>query len=143
MVKQLSVFMENKVGRLSEVTGIIAEKNINIRAMAIADTTNFGILRLIVDNPEEAKKTLTDSGLTVKVTQVVAVEIQDKPGALTEMLQILSREQIGIEYLYASLNPRNSSGAVILLKAEDSGKAEDAFAKRGIRVMEEEMVYKI
>jgi hypothetical protein len=100
-IKQLSVFVENKSGRLAEITAILAKANIDIRALSIADTTDFGILRLVVDRPDEAEKTLREAGLTVTLTDVLAVGIPDKPGGFASAMKVLAAENIGIEYMYA------------------------------------------
>ena len=101
LVKQISVFLENKSGRLAEVTRTLASNNIDISALSIADTTDFGILRLIVNDPETAESVLNQNGFTVSCTSVIAVSVADKPGGLAVALDILDSEGFGIEYLYA------------------------------------------
>jgi hypothetical protein len=101
IIKQLSVFLENKSGRLTEVTEALASAHINISAFSIADTSEFGILRMIVSKPDEAEKTLKARGISVHITDVVGVIVPDEPGGLHRMLKILSAEGISIEYMYA------------------------------------------
>ena len=101
LIKQISIFLENKSGRLAEVLNILGKNNIDLIAISISDTTDFGILRLIVNKPEEAEKVLQESGCTVNSTEVLAVSVEDKPGSLAEVLAVLARESIDIEYLYA------------------------------------------
>ena len=101
IIKQISIFVENKAGRLAEITETIAKAGIDIRALSIADTTDFGILRLIVDKPEEAALTLKEAGLTVSITNVIAVGIDDTPGAFSVPMRILADAGIDVEYMYA------------------------------------------
>ena len=100
-VEQISVFLENKAGRLAEVTRVLGEAGINIRALSLADTTDFGILRLIVDQYDKAREILKDKGFTVGKTEVVAVEVPDRPGGLGLVLQILAASGVNVEYMYA------------------------------------------
>ncbi len=117
-IKQISVFLENKKGRLAEITKLIAEAGIDIRALSIADTAEFGILRLIVDKPEKAVEAISEGGFTVKSTDVLAVEIPDKPGSLARVMEIFEETGVNIEYLYASLE-KDCSTAVVVFKVED------------------------
>ena len=120
-LKQISVFLENTTGRLGEVTAALANSGINIRAISIADTAEFGILRLILDNYELALKTLNGKGFTTRVTDVAAVEIDDVPGSLAKVMELFRNLKINIEYLYASL--QNKTGkAVVIFKLEDHEK---------------------
>ncbi len=116
--KQISVFLENKSGRLAEVTRILGEGDINLRAMSIADTADFGILRLIADNSDRALKILDSNNFTAKVTDVLAVEVPDKPGGLAQVMKVFSENDVNIEYLYVSLE-RNKDNAVIIFKVEN------------------------
>jgi hypothetical protein len=116
--KQISVFLENKSGRLAEVTRILGEGDINLRAMSIADTADFGILRLIADNSDRALKILDSNNFTAKVTDVLAVEVPDKPGGLSLVMKVFSENDVNIEYLYVSLE-RNKDNAVIIFKVEN------------------------
>ncbi len=118
LVKQISVFLENKKGRLSEVTKVLKEHNIDITALSIADTTNFGILRMIVDKHETAVEALRNSGFTVSITEALVVEVSDRPGGLHEVLEILKENDISIEYIYSFVR-QPSKSALILFKVED------------------------
>jgi len=120
-IKQIFVFLENKAGRLGEVTRALAQAQINIRALSIADTADFGILRLIVDKEAEAIKALNNAGFTTRVTEVVAVEIDDKPGGLARVMELFQKKNINIEYLYASLEGKEGK-AVVIFKLEDHQK---------------------
>ncbi|KJS14894.1 MAG: acetolactate synthase [Peptococcaceae bacterium BRH_c4b] len=142
LVKQLSVFLENKLGRLAEVTKILGEKDIDISALSIADTTDFGILRLIVNKPEEAEQILRENGIAVSCTNVIAIAVADKPGALAKVLQILDNVSIGIEYLYAFVG-KNKDEALVIIKVEVPEKAVETLEKSGIRVLSSNEVYKL
>lgn len=117
-INQISVFLENKSGRLADVTKVLADGNINIRAMTIADTADFGILRLVVNNPDAACKILEEKDYTVRITKVLGIEIEDKPGGLHKIMEIFKENGVNIEYLYASLEGANGK-AVIIFKVED------------------------
>ncbi|MDR2517154.1 MAG: ACT domain-containing protein [Spirochaetaceae bacterium] len=117
-IKQVSVFLENSSGRLGEVTKTLAKAGINIRAISIADTADFGILRLIVDNDGAAFRVLTENGFTTRTTDVAAVEIDDTPGSLAKILDFFQGAGINIEYLYASLESKVNK-AVIIFKMDD------------------------
>lgn len=141
-LKQLSVFVENKKGRLEEITGILANEQIHIRAVSIADTTDYGILRLIVNKPDEAMVALKNSGITVSITSVIAIAIEDKPGALYEAVKLLSANDISIEYMYAFLNPTDDAACVIL-RVEDNQRAIEVLQKGGVRLMQLDEVSKL
>ena len=131
VVKQLSVFIENKSGRLVQITEILGKNQIDIRAVSIADTTSFGILRLIVDDPGRAKMVLREAGFTVSITEVIAIAIEDKPGGLSKALRVLSNAQISVEYMYAFLS-REDKTAYVIFRVEDNGEAVQALRKAGI-----------
>ena len=131
-IKQISVFLENTTGRLCEVTRTLAQAGISLRAISIADTADFGILRLIVDKTEEAVSALAANGFTTRQTEVAAVEIEDKPGSLDALLQMYEKTGINIEYLYASL--KSVSGkAVVIFKPEDPKKGFAILEKSGLK----------
>ena len=136
-VKQISVFVENKVGRLAEITGVLGAKGINIQAMSIADTTDFGILRLIVDAPQEAFAALKDYGLTVKETEVVAVSLDNTPGALSNVLQKLFDNDISIEYIYdfAFSKPADDSQATIVMRLGDQDVSAQKLKELGFTLV--------
>jgi hypothetical protein len=117
-IQQISVFLENKTGRLADVTRLIADAGVNIRAISIADTADFGILRLIVDKPAEAAEAISKGGFTTRMTEVLAVEIPDRPGSLAQVMEMFKETGVNIEYLYASLE-KDSSTAVVIFKVED------------------------
>jgi hypothetical protein len=120
-IKQISVFLENTTGRLSEVTKTLANAKVNLRAISIADTADFGILRLIVDNTDKAVETLNAAGFTTRQTDVVAVEIEDVPGSLAKLMELFDKSQVNIEYLYASLEGQ-AGKAVVIFKLKDHEK---------------------
>ena len=122
LIKQVSVFIENKVGNLEEVIDAIAENDIDIYALSLADTTDFGILRMIVSDPDKAKAVLKEKGLIVKRTEVIAVTVEDKPGGLTKTLDKMRDNEINIEYMYAFIG-KNEKGATVVMKVD---KPEEA-----------------
>ncbi len=140
LVKQISIFLENKSGRLAEVTKILGKEGIDISALSIADTTDFGILRLIVNQPEKAEVILKEKGFTVSCTNVIAIAVPDKPGGLATALDVLESESIGIEYMYAFIG-KTSQEALVLLRVEDPEKAIDVLKKNNIKVLLSEAVY--
>ena len=133
-IKQLTVFVPNRQGTLVEITDILAENNINIRALSIAETEEFGILRLIVNDEETAQKTLADAGYLIKVIDVVGVKIGDEPGKLTKALEVLDKASINMEYLYAFM-ARTEKHAYVVLRVEDNKKAEDALLGAGFHLI--------
>ena len=134
-IKQISVFLENNAGRLSEVTRVLANAQINIRAISIADTADFGILRLIVSNWNDALKALNNAGFTTRVSDVVAVEIEDKPGSLAGVMELFGKNKINIEYLYASLEGKTGK-AVVIFKLEDYKKGLQIIKENGLTMVE-------
>lgn len=141
-VKQISVFIENKKGRLAEITKILAQNNIDISALSIADTTDFGILRLIVNNPNDAERILKASGFAVRATDVIAIGVNDTPGGLAVALSALNDEDISIEYMYAFVGKADNE-ALVIIRAEEAQRAVDILAKCGIRVLTAEQVYSL
>ncbi len=139
-VKQISVFLENKSGRLAEVTRVLGDNNVNIRALSIADTTDFGILRLIVNKPQEANEALKREGFMVSETEVIAVEVPDRPGGLADVLWELGVAGINIEYLYAFIG-RSAGNALVVFRVEDCEGAIAALNKKNIRVLGGDEVY--
>ncbi len=130
-IKQLSVFVENKHGRLQAIIDKLSESGVNIRALSIADTTDFGILRMIADDNEKAKSVLADSGVISTSTDVIAVYIDDKTGGLAQVLKIVTDAGISIEYMYAFLG-RKEGKALMVLKADDEPLAEKVLSENGI-----------
>ncbi|HHW48125.1 MAG TPA: ACT domain-containing protein [Clostridiaceae bacterium] len=142
LVKQISVFLENKSGRLAEVTKTLGDHGIDISALSIADTTDFGILRLIVNKPEEAEKVLKENGFTVSCADVIAIAVADEPGGLAVALEVLARESISIEYLYAFVGKAEKE-ALVLLRVEEPEKAVDVLTASGIKVLSADEVYNL
>ena len=139
-VEQISIFIENKSGRLAEITRILGDASINIRALSLADTTDFGILRLIVNDREKAKQVLKEKGFTVSKTEVVAVEVPDRPGGLSEILQTLDKETINVEYMYAFVE-RCGENAVIIFRFDETDKAISALQSKGFTILDGERLY--
>ena len=137
IIKQLSIFVENKKGRLAEITKAIAAAGVDIRALSIADTTDFGILRLIVNKPDVAADALKEKGITVSVTNVIAVGIDDTPGAFSVPMQILADADIDVEYMYAFIT-RKSEKAYVILRVADNDAAAKVLADKGVDVLSEE-----
>lgn len=142
VVKQISVFVENKKGRLSFVTGLLADNKVNIRALSIADTTDYGILRLIVDNPEKVVDILKKNDVTASLTEVVAIGVEDKPGALAKAMNILYAANVGVEYIYAFIG-KNNNDAIVIVRVDDNQKAIEAFDGSEVKLLEAQEVYKI
>ena len=141
-VEQISVFLENKAGRLAEVTKVLGEAKVNIRALSLADTTDFGILRLIVDQYDKAREVLKQHGFTVGKTEVVAVEVPDRPGGLAWVLQILSESDINVEYMYAFVQ-HSGKNAVIIFRFDNLDDAIQLLQKEGIHIYKGEEVYRL
>lgn len=133
-VSQISVFLENKSGRLADVTRTLAENQVNIRALSIADTIDYGLLRLIVNNPEQATKVLTDEGFTVAKTEVLAIEVPDNPGGLAGIIDILSARGLNIEYMYAFVG-RSGDHAIVIFRIEPVDDAIVALKDGGARIL--------
>jgi hypothetical protein len=139
-VEQLSIFLENKPGRLEAITHIFEQGGINIRALSLADTTEFGILRLIVNDNDKAKRLLNENGYTVGINEVVAVEVEDRPGGLHRILMALSKDGINVEYMYAFV--RQSGRNAVLIFRFDNVPAATALLKReGVRVIDDKDLY--
>lgn len=139
-VEQVSVFLENKPGSLEEVTRILKEANVNIRTLSLADTTDFGILRLIVNDVDKTSKALRDKGFRVSRTTVVAVEVPDRPGGLHSILEALSKDNITVEYLYAFVE-KSGENAVIIFRFNDSDAAIEILRGKGFSVISGDKLY--
>ncbi len=140
LVKQISVFLENKSGRLAEVTRTLKEHSIDIRALYIADTTEYGILRMIVDQPDKAQEILSGAGFTVSSTHVIAIAIADHPGTLDDALETLSSGSISVDYLYAFVG-RASDDAIVIIRVENPQLALEKLEQAQIRVLDSREVY--
>lgn len=136
-VKQLSIFVENKFGRLDAIVDALGKNGINIRALSLADTTDFGILRLIASEPDRAKEVLSDIGVISKCTPVTAVFLKDSAGGLAEVLKVFTKNEISIDYMYAFLG-RKAGEAMMVLKTDDIEKTEKALISADIKMATEE-----
>jgi len=134
-ILQISVFLENKAGRLAEITGVLADNDINITALSIADTNDFGILRLIVDKPEKALSALESSGFRVRETPVVGIVLDHIPGALCRVLRQMERNNIFIEYMYDYLSAATPDRATIIVKLENQDEAVKIMKNLGIELV--------
>ena len=141
-VEQIAVFLENKSGRLAEITSILAENNINIRALSVADTADFGILRLIVDKVDEAEKALKEKGFTVGKTTVIAVEVPDRTGGLAAVLACIQNIGLNVEDMYAFVN-KSGEIAVLIFRLDDMTRAIDSLQENGFTILESSQVYNL
>ncbi len=133
-IKQLSIFIENKFGRLEAIVDALSCANINIRALSLAEAADYGVLRVIVDDAENAKKALNDIGVIAKITDVVAVYLDDRSGGLASVLSVLKEAEISIEYMYAFLG-RTEGKALMVLKADDEVKTEKVLTEKNIPML--------
>lgn len=138
-VRQISVFIENKKGQLAEVTKYIAEHNVNLRALSIADTQDFGILRIICEDPAAAEDALKEGGYITTSTDVLAAAISDEPGSLAAILGVLAEEEVVVEYTYAFLSAK--AGAYMIFRVDDNQKAAAALAGAGIKTANQEDLF--
>lgn len=139
-IQQLSIFVENKSGRLAEITETIGKANVDIRAISVADTSDFGILRLIVDKPKEAVEALRAAGLTVSLTSVIAIGIDDQPGEFAKAMRVLADGNIGVEYMYAFIS-RDKGKAYVILRVLETDKAVACLEQNGITLLTAEDIY--
>ena len=136
-VEQLAVFLENKAGRLAEVTEILEETNVNIRALSLADTSDFGVLRMIVDDTASAGEALKNGGFTIAVINVVAVEVTDQPGGLHHILKLMATSGVNVEYMYAFVT-RPGDNAMMIFRFSDTDKALALLQSNGLKVADAE-----
>ena len=136
-INQLSIFVENKAGTVAEITKSIAKAGVSIRALSVADTQEFGILRLIVSDVTKAKEALSESECVVSVTKVIGVEIPDVAGGLSEVLELMSENNINVEYLYASITI-SGKHAYVVLRVEDNEKAAKILSEKGVKTVSQE-----
>lgn len=141
-IKQLTVFVENKKGTVVSVTDILSKNNVNLRALSIAETQDFGILRLIVNDEKTAEAVLMENGYPIKVIDVVGVKIGDEPGKLTEALAVLDKADINVEYMYAFM-ARTEKHAYVVLRVEDNCAAEAALIGAGFKMITEADINKL
>jgi hypothetical protein len=137
MIKQLSVFVQNEIGSLAGVTTVLKNNRINLRAIASFDTPEFAILRIVVDQPEKAKELLAASGFAVKMSEAVAVELEDKPGVLDYMLHVIADAKLGINYIY-SIVLRNGKSPLMIINTDDLDKTAIVLKDNGFLVAEQE-----
>ena len=135
MAEQISIFIENKEGRLAEVTAILRDAQVNIRALSLADTTDFGVLRLIVNDNDKATAALKREGFTVGKTKVLAVEVSDQPGGLNQVLDPLWEQDVNVEYMYAFANPQ-CKNAIMIFRFDDIEKARKILSDKDIKVID-------
>ncbi|MCD6221097.1 ACT domain-containing protein [bacterium] len=136
MITQLSIFLENRLGRLLEVVSLLGENNINIRALSLADKANYGILRIIVDKRKQAAGILKGNNFSVNETDVIAAEVDDKPGGLASVLKIFVENGINVEYMYAFVE-KTGEKALVVFRVENPGKGEEILKKNNIKVLNE------
>ena len=137
-VKQISIFLENKAGRLDEMTTVLSDNNVNMRAVSLAETDGFGIVRIIVDDPYAATTVLKDAGYINKLTSVVIVEVPNSPGGLNRVLKVFTEAQINLEYIYALSAGKKPENAYMIFRVSDHKAAEAALTHAGIRVLTQE-----
>ncbi len=133
---QISIFLENKKGRLLDVCSLLAGNKINIRALTVAESDNFGVLRIVVDKPQEATTLLKSNSFVANLTEIVGVEVPDKPGGLAEVLKILSKHAINVEYMYGFLEPK-ATRALLVFRFDNADKAIEVLKGAKIRVVGE------
>ena len=136
-VKQISVFLENKPGTLKDMTDVLTEHNIDMRALSLAETTDFGIARFIVSNVLDTMTVLKEAGYVSSLTPVIAVEIEDKPGSLNRVLQMITEEDVNVEYMYASLGAKTGK-AYMIFRVQDYKKAQARLRGEGIKVLSQD-----
>ncbi len=142
MVKQISVFIENKPGRLMEMLKAVAKNNIDIKAFSLADTTEFGVARMIVSDAEAAKQAINDEGVIVRICSIITIAVPDEPGALMSALEILKSNDISIEYMYAFAEKLDGA-SVIAIRTGNQELADEALKKGGIRVLSQADIEKL
>lgn len=141
-VRQLSVFLENKPGRLCAATDILAKEGINLSALTLADTSEFGILRLIVDQPDRARDVLMDAGIVVRISDVLAIAMDDAPGGAVGILHLLSSAGLNVEYIYACVG-KQSGKAIMVVRTDDIELAEDILHRGGYGDINPADVYRL
>jgi hypothetical protein len=141
-IQQISVFLENKPGRLAHVAQVLKDSGVNIRALTIADTSDFGILRMIVNNPETAHDVLKKAGFTVKVNTIIAVEIDDRKGVFYDLMSLCDKNNLNVEYTYSFVE-QYSNKAILFLRIENSDAAIEVFTKNGYKLLSTDEAKKI
>lgn len=138
-IKQISVFLENKRGRLADVTSLLTAEKVNMRALSLADTADFGVLRLIVNDPDECLRLLRANHFVAQETDVIAVEVEDKPGGLNRILQVFDENDINVEYMYAFVE-KKADNAVLVFRVEDQTRALAALGRSGVSILSGEAI---
>jgi hypothetical protein len=141
-LKQLTVFVENKQGAIVDITDALAQNHVDLRALSIADTTDFGILRLVVDKPYEAEDILKAAGLTVSLTDVIAIGIPDRPGGFAETITAVANKAVAVEYMYAFIS-REQDRAYLIMRVADNETAIAALKAQGCDLLDGESVYQL
>jgi len=141
-IKQISLFVENKPGRMAKVSKTLSDAGVNIRAMTIAEAGDFGVIRMVVDNPEKGYRVLHDNGFTVSTTDVLAVEMKDTPGGLYEIVDTLGSNKINVDYAYAFVTAK-AQRAMLILRVDDIVKARQALTAKGVKIATKEEIQKI
>jgi hypothetical protein len=139
-IKQISLFVENKPGRMAKVSKTLSDAGINIRALAVAEAGDFGVIRMVVDDPEKGHRVLRDKGFTVSMTDVLAVEMRDIPGGLYEIVNTLGENGINIDYAYAFVTAK-AQRAMLILRVDDIAKARKVLASRGVKIATKEEIH--
>lgn len=139
-ISQISVFVENRPGRLADITAVLAENGIDIRALSIADTSDYGILRLIVNNPDDAVLVLKKEGMTASATQVLGIAIPDEPGGFAKAIRVLADADISVEYAYAFITP-NIGKAYVIIRVENNEKAAAALTRARIELIDQAEIF--
>jgi len=140
LIKQLSVFLEDRSGRLTELTRILAENDVNITALTVAETADYGMVRMVVGRPERAKKALEEAGFTVGLTEVVCAKMPDQPGSLHRILQILTEEQINVDYMYAF---SNSNVALAVIRSADISRVAAVLQQHKLELLSGSDLYQV
>lgn len=141
-IQQLSIFLQNRVGNLSKPLELLSQNNVNIRALCMADTSEFGILRLVVDNPQKGKEILEENNFLVKITDIIGVEMTDTPGGLTSVLKVIRENNVDLEYLYAFTHDKVGK-AILLLHSDDLEGLISALQKNNVHIVPSKEVYNL
>lgn len=141
-IKQISLFVENRPGRMAKVSKTLSDAGVNIRAMTIAEAGDFGVIRMVVDNPDKGYKVLHDSGFTVSATDVLAVEMQDTPGGLYEIVDTLGANKINVDYAYAFVTAK-AKRAMLILRVDDLPRAKLVLSDKGVKIVTKEEIQEI
>jgi hypothetical protein len=141
-IKQISLFVENKPGRMAKVSKTLSDANVNIRALTIAEAGDFGVIRMVVDDPEKGYKVLKDNGFTVSTTEVLAVEMKDTPGGLYTIVNTLGESSVNVDYAYAFVTAK-AQKAMLILRVDDIAKAREALGAKGIKIATREEIQAI